>query len=198
MNGTYLIVKCHFFLYYIIMADGINIEGGFDDIDLTSDFLDGTIKGVLLQFANNLQTDLRKSIDSKGLNYTMALAQEMGVAPTIVEFDNMLVYTLEYPMYGAYQDEGVSGTRNKFNTPYSFKNEFASKSMVEALSKWGRNKFGLDIQDSKSFGFGAAINKKRFGIKPTYWLRDVITDGRIEVLEDEIGKSIAFAIIERA
>ena len=70
--------------------------------------------------------------------------------------------------------------------------------MVEALSKWGRNKFGLSIEDTKSFGFGAAKNKKMFGIKPTYWLRDVITDGRIEALEDELGKSIAFAIIERA
>ena len=198
MNDTYLIVKCHFFLYYIIMADGINIEGGFDDIDLTSDFLDGTIKGVLLQFANNLQTDLRRSIDSKGLNYTMALAQEMGVAPTIVEFDNMLVYTLEYPIYGAFQDEGVSGTQRKFNTPYSFKNEFVGRGIVEALSQWGRNKFGLNVEDTKSFGFGAAKNKKRFGVKPTYWLRDVITDGRIEALEDELGKSIAFAIIERA
>jgi len=180
------------------MADGINIEGGFDDIDLTSDFLDGTIKGVLTQFASDLQNDLRKSIDSKGLNYTMALAQEMSTAPNVVELDDMLIYTLEYPFYGAYQDEGVSGTRTKFNTPYSFKNESVSKGMVESLSKWGRNKFGLDIKDSKSFGFGAAINKKRFGIKPTYWFRDVITDGRIEALENELGKSIAFAIIERA
>jgi len=180
------------------MADGINIEGGFDDIDLTSDFLDGTIKGVLLQFASKLQDDLRTSIDSKGLNYTMALAQEVGVEPKIVEFDSMLVYTLEYPFYGAYQDEGVSGTRTKYNTTYSFKNESVSKGMIEALSKWGRNKFGLNIQDTKSFGFGAAINKKRFGIKPTYWFRDVITDGRIEALEEQLGKSIAFAIIERA
>ena len=198
MNGTYLIVKCHFFLYFISMADGISIQGGFDDIDLTSDFLDGTIKGVLTQFASDLQDDLRRSIDNKGLNYTMALAQEMTTAPNVVELDDMLIYTLEYPMYGAYQDEGVSGTRTKFNTPYSFKNESVSKGMVEALSKWGRNKFGLDIPDSKGFGFGAAINKKRFGIKPTYWFRDVITDGRIEALEDELGKSIAFAIIERA
>lgn len=180
------------------MADGINIQGGFEDIELSSDFLDGTIKGIVTQFASDLQDDLRKSIDKKGLNYTMALAQEVSATPNVIELDDMIVYTLEFPMYGSYQDEGVSGTRTKFNTPYSFKNESVSKGMVESLSKWGRNKFGLDIEDSKGFGFGAAINKKRFGIKPTYWFRDVITDGRIEELEEQLGKSIAFAIIERA
>jgi hypothetical protein len=187
------------------MADGINIEGGFDDIDLTSDFLDGTVRGVLLQFASKLQTDLRKSIDSKGynnkgLNNSMNLAQSLAVDPNIVEYADKVVYSLEYPIYGDYQDEGVSGTEEAVQGS-RFKFDQSSKPPFGAMIKWANTKFGLTIPQGMTktgFGMAAAYNKKRFGIKPTYWLRDVITDGRIEALEEQLGKSIAFAIIERA
>lgn len=179
------------------MADGFNITGGFDDLDLTSDFLDGTVKGVLLQFANQLQKDLLDNIDRKGLNYTEKLYQAISVSPNIVEVDGTIIYTLTYPIHGAFQDEGVNGLRNSFGSEFSFKTE-STGGIRQALEKWGRNKFGLQVDDAKRFGYLAARKKKLFGIKPTYWLRDIINDGRMTELEEELGKQIGIVLIGRS
>lgn len=179
------------------MADGIHIENGLEDINLSSDLLDGTVKGVLLNFAQTLQKDLQDSIDRKGLNYTSELFQSMSVSPNVVEVDGTIIYTLTYPIHGAYQDEGVNGVNNNVGSEFSFKT-LSTGGIRQALEKWGRNKFGLDIKDAKRFGYLAARKKKMFGIKPTYWLRDVFNDGRFEQLEEELGKQIGVVLIGKS
>ena len=181
------------------MADGINIEGGFNDVDLTSDFLDGSIQGLLLDFADKLQKDLVDSARSKG-HYTAAntLMKDLQVAPNVVETDNTIFYALELEQYATYLDQGVSGTKRKFNSPFSYKEN--SKLPIKPMERYARLKDALGIteeKDVKRFGFLAARKIKMFGIKPSYWFSDVVTDGRIEELEEELGKRLAFVMIER-
>jgi len=185
------------------MADGIKItEGSFDDIDLTSDFLDGTIKGVITEFAKNLQDDLIKSLNKPRGKYNNRLlnsgelAQSLAVVPNVIEGDDTLIYVLEIPSYGMYQDKGVDGTDKKYpNSIGAFKE--SSKAPTFALVQWAKTKFGLTIPQDMTptqFGMVAAFNRKKFGIKPTYWLSDVIDDGRVEELEEQIGKKIGFIV----
>lgn len=181
------------------MADGINIEGGFDDLELTDSLNDGTIQGLLLDFAQTLQNDLARSAQSKG-HYTAAntLIKDLQVSPKLIETDDVIIYALEMPDYGTYLDQGVSGTRRKFNSPFSYKE--SSGLPVKAMENYGRLKGALNLPDEKAvkrFGYLAARKIKLFGIKPSYWFSDVVTDGRIEDLEEEIGKRLAFVMIER-
>lgn len=181
------------------MADGIQINSGLSDLDLNPDLLDGTVKGVLFDFASKMQTALRDSVDKKKLLYTAELSQALAVEPNIIETEEFIFYKLEVPRHGVYQNEGVSGTERTYSgSRFGFKQ--SSKPPFGAMVKWAESKFGLSIPQgmtAKQFGFAAAYNKKRFGIKPTYWLDEVVNDGRVEELENELGKRIGFFIAEQ-
>lgn len=179
------------------MADGIKIQGGFEDIDLQDSFNDGSIKGIILDFAQKLQRDLNKSIDKKGLNYTGRLSQSTQVEPKVIEVSkDVLLYQLEVPKYGIGQDEGVNGLEQKYNNKAGYTTK---PPPLSAILKWSSTKFGLNIPKDKVWGFAKVVQRKKllFGIKPTYWLTDVINDGRGQELEEQLGKRIALIITER-
>lgn len=181
------------------MSDGIEITGGFSDKDLDFDLLGDSIHDTLYKFAQELTSELQKSIDRKGLNFTEELFQSLQVEPNIIETEEFIYYKLEVPGHGIYQNEGVSGTeRNYSGSRFGFTQ--SSKPPFGAMVNWAERKFGLSVPNgmtAKQFGFAIAHNKKRFGIKPTYWLDEVIDSGIVEKLEDELGKRIAFFIEEK-
>jgi len=72
--------------------------------------------------------------------------------------------------YGAYQDEGVSGKKRKFDTPFSFKSKMPPPS---SLDKWSVRK-GIAPRDKKgrfiprqSLNFLIARSIFMYGIKPS-------------------------------
>jgi len=80
-------------------------------------------------------------------------------------------FEVEFSMedYGIYQDAGVSGTKKKYNTPYSYKSKMPP---VKAFDKWLVRK-GIAPRDNgrftsrKSLAFLIARSVYRNGIKPS-------------------------------
>lgn len=192
------------------MADGFSISGGFDDVDLENVFLGDAVADVLGRFAQQITGKLKDSVDKNKLNYSSELAQSLVVTPnSIIETPDFVFYELKIPRYGIYQNEGVNGVgapadfkgRRKEvvrGSRFSFKEN--SKPPFGAMVKWANTKFGLQVppgMTATQFGFAAAYGKKYFGIKPTFWIDDVLTDEVFEELQEELGKRVGFFINEQ-
>ena len=176
------------------MADGIDVEqtkGGTLDTDLLfADEAQGKgILDILQRFGDSLQTDLVKSLASKGKNSQGSLSQSIKFNVSV--FGSTYVFALSWADYGAYVDEGVNGINSAYNTRFSFKSLNPSKDEVNSLTDWVRQKgfgaFGIsDPKKAQGIAFGIAKNNRRFGIKPSNFFKDVINDGRVGELEDEL------------
>lgn len=157
------------------------------------------IEFVLYDWASKVIQDAQANLE-KGANIASgALASSMKILP--VEFAGS-IYVLQITLADYYDfiNKGVSGTENKRNSPYSFKNNYVGKPMALALLKWlrqGANKvrdtkpkkkaYGklekknkglaklVNKTDSlKSLAYAVATSIKKKGIKPTHFLDNAV------------------------
>lgn len=98
----------------------------------------------------------------------------------VVNKDELHQVVFEMNYYGAFQDEGVSGKKKKYNTPYSYKSKMPPPSK---LDKWivrkgiaPRDKKGKFI-DRKSLQFLIARGIFKNGIKPSLFFTKPYNDG---------------------
>jgi len=84
--------------------------------------------------------------------------------------------------YGNFQDKGVSGTKKKYDTPYSYKSKMPP---IKPLSDWAKRK-GIRLRDEqgkfqkgnyKTIGFLIARSIFRKGIKPSLFFTKPFEQG---------------------
>jgi hypothetical protein len=157
--------------------DGISTSGITDkDLIEVKDFEDN-IQGVLAKFGQKLQDDLIKSLDKKKKNASGGLRQSIQAVPDVSVSDGIYTYVLSMASYYEFVDEG----RKAGKMP-----------PIDSLIKWVKQKSafgGLEVNESKdvrSVAFGIAKNIAKFGIKPSYFFTNVIDDGRLEQLTEDL------------
>tara|TARA_S200002703_G_scaffold107732_2_gene93608 strand:+ start:1004 stop:1492 length:489 start_codon:yes stop_codon:yes gene_type:complete len=130
------------------------------DLKETRDILNKFAKYVIKQARTNLTKGKKNSSKKlyESLDYKLKLGQNS--------------FGIEFIMeeYGAYQDQGVSGKKRKFDTPFSFTNKMPPSS---SLDKWGVRK-GIAPRDKqgkfiprKSLNFIIARSIFMKGIRPS-------------------------------
>lgn len=127
------------------------------------------VKKILDKFGKRLVQASRSSLTQKKVKASgelyKSISYDLKVSPNSFEFS--FGSGLDYANF---QDQGVSGTEKKFNTPFSYKSK---KPPASAFINWAkqkgikpRNKKTGKFTTFKSFGFAMSNHIFKKGIKP--------------------------------
>jgi hypothetical protein len=181
---------------------------------------DSLIEQAVIRFVNSLSDAMKSNLTEKDGYYADSeLVQSIITLPLEL---NGTTFSMAIDMnyYGDFLNKGVSGTRNKFNSPYSFKKESVSPAFNKSLRKWitkrgipiqsrysntrnltksARAKKQIDEKTKMAYAIGMGI--KREGIEPTHFIDDALSEKSIETfaqsLADALGRSIEVTIINK-
>ena len=134
----------------------------------------GETRKYIEAFKDKVVRESRSNLSKKRKRVTKKLYDS--IDGKVEVFDNSFSISFEMEDYGLYQDKGVSGTKNKYDTPYSYSSnskltgleyhtgifaKYARFRKLRPRDKKGR--FGT----YKSMGFILARSIKEKGIKPS-------------------------------
>lgn len=174
---------------------------------------DTIIGRALYQFASALTDVLKSNLTEKQAYYSESeLLQSLIAVPVQRRGKNYLV-TIRGNDYAFFVDKGVSGTRNKYNSPFSFKNEYVSKNFNKSLREWfSKRGFQLDsrysntrnltkqqratkqIDEKTKMAYAMGVSIKRKGLKPTLFITDAVTEATIESMASGLANAIGASI----
>jgi len=127
----------------------------------TKKALEKFLKGTIADAKRNLAKQNTSGKLSKSLKYQLKVSK------------NSIDVDIRMEQYGMFQDKGVSGTKVKRNTPYSYKSKMPPPKVFDKwLVKKGiapRNEKG-QFQNRKSLAFAMARSIQQKGIKPSLFL----------------------------
>ena len=120
-------------------------------------------KKFVIQQSRSRLTKSRKNVSKELYNSLKGIVKVM---------PNSLSLDFEMEDYGVFQDKGVSGSKKKYNTPYSYTTKMPP---VKPLAKWAKSKnLRLRSDDGKfkkgsynTIGFLIARSIYKKGIKPS-------------------------------
>ena len=123
---------------------------------------------ALQKFRDLVVTEAKANLRSQGKDSSGKLSGS--IEGTVKEMPNSIGLYFDMLPYGNFQDKGVSGTKRKFNTPYSYTTKMPPPSK---LDKWivrkgiaPRSKTGK-FQSRKGIQFAIARSIFYNGIKPS-------------------------------
>lgn len=123
---------------------------------------------ILNRFIKHVVSQAKRNLSTKGHNASKKLYNSIkGEAKS---FPNSIGIYFEMEDYGFYQDQGVSGKKKKYDTPFSYKSKMPPPS---AFDKWtirkgiAPRKSGGQFQSRKGLNFAIARSIFEKGIKPT-------------------------------
>lgn len=123
---------------------------------------------ALQKFRDLVVTEAKANLRSQGKDSSGKLSNS--IEGTVKEMPNSIMLQFGMLPYGNFQDKGVSGTKKKYNTPYSYTTKMPHPSK---LDKWivrkgiaPRSKTGK-FQSRKGIQFAIARSIFYNGIKPS-------------------------------
>ena len=102
------------------------------------------VKRALEKFARNVVKFSRSNLTKKNKNVSKELYNSIGYDLQVHPKSFSLTFEMEE--YGAYQDQGVSGVKKKYNTPFSYKSKMPPE---KPILDW-INKRRLRLRDKES------------------------------------------------
>lgn len=126
------------------------------------------VEDELNAFRKHVITEARKNLTRNKKNASKTLYNDMNSFLKVSK--NSFELGFEMPIYGEFQDQGVSGKKKKYNTPFSYTNKMPPSQVFEAWIKRkgikGRDKRGRFITN-KSLSYLIARSVFNNGIKPS-------------------------------
>jgi hypothetical protein len=178
------------------------------------------IEEAVIRFVNSLSDAMKSNLTEKDAYYANSELVQSIITLPIVSNGTTFSMGIDMNYYGDFLNKGVSGTRNKFNSPYSFKKESVSPAFNKSLRKWitkrgipiqsrysqtrnltksARAKKQIDEKTKMAYAIGMGI--KREGIEPTHFIDDALSEKSIQTfaqsLADALGRSIEVTIINK-
>ena len=174
---------------------------------------DSIVGKALYQYASALTDVLKSNLTEKQAYYSESeLLQSIIALPVTMRGKNYLV-TIQGNDYAFFVDKGVSGTKQKYPSPFSFKNEFVSENFNKSLRKW-ISKRGIplesrysktrnltkqqrakkQIDEKTKMAYAMGRNIKRKGLKPTLFITDAVTDQALESMASGLANAIGASI----
>ncbi len=168
----------------------------------------------LYEFAQQITQQMKSNlIEANDSNASSNLLQSIIAVPTVRRGNNYIV-VINGSDYAFFVDRGVSGTRNKFNSPFNFKKETVSPAFQASLMKW-ISKVGVplnsrysqtrnltksqrktkQIDEKKKMSYAMGVSIKRKGIEPTMFIQDAIAQPIINQYVESISKALGRQIM---
>lgn len=126
------------------------------------------VEDELNAFRKHVITEARKNLTRNKKNASKTLYNEMSSFLKVSK--NSFELSFDMPIYGEFQDKGVSGVKKKYDTPFSYKTKMPPLDVFEAWIKRkgikGRDKRGRFITN-KSLSYLIARSVFNNGIKPS-------------------------------
>lgn len=129
------------------------------------------LKEELDKFRKRIMTEARKNLTRQKKKASGSLYKNLDSELEVYKSNNFML-SFELGSYGEFVDKGVSGTKKKYSTPFSFKSK---QPPSRPLEKWikqrslkGRAKNGRFISH-KSLAFLIARSIKHRGLKPSLY-----------------------------
>lgn len=128
------------------------------------------VKDSLNKFAKYVVQQSRSNLTKGKKNVSKSLYKSIGYNLNVSPNSFSLSFIMDE--YGMYQDKGVSGTRKKYNTPFSYKNKMPP---IKPLADWAKFK-SIRLRNEKgqyskgnynTIGFLISRSIFRKGIKPS-------------------------------
>lgn len=155
------------------------------------------LKLALEQFAQDVVLDARENLKKTDSVASSKLYNSIKATPIKVT-PKSITFNIEMEKYGTFIDEGVSGIKKKYNTPYAYKDKMPPP---KAFDNWivrkgiaPRSKTG-QFESRKQLQFAIARGVYINGIKPTNFLRNAIYKNK-KLLPDIVQKKFGLDVKE--
>jgi len=132
-------------------------------LDNVQEVLD-EFKAYVIQQAKSNLTRMKKNSSKKLYN---------SIDGFVKKYKNSISIYFEMEDWGFYQDQGVSGTKKKYDTPYSYKDGVENRPSPRHFDKWvvrkglAPRKQGGKFASRSGIKFALAYHIQKYGIKPS-------------------------------